>query len=97
MKLCQAQTWKMGESYLRITRLERLAVEYKTMSDLVSRQGTSQRVSKKEFCRLIKNAILLNPKEVAAARDINPEQLSAKEIEASDSILPGADISPPHD
>ncbi|MEO6184148.1 MAG: hypothetical protein ABIP71_13805 [Verrucomicrobiota bacterium] len=83
MKLRQGQTWKLDQQYFRIALLERLAVEYKTMSDLNTKQGTRQRVTKKEFCRLIKSAVLLSAQEVAASRDINSELLSKSEIEAN--------------
>ncbi|MGJ8641421.1 MAG: hypothetical protein ACSHYA_18675 [Opitutaceae bacterium] len=65
MKLQQGQVWKTdpevhsnaGNSlYLRIVLLERLAVEYKEMSDLVNRDGKHKSATKKEFCRLIKRA-----------------------------------------
>lgn len=83
MKLRQGQTWKLGEQFIRIARLERLSVEFKTMTDLISKQGEHQKTTKKAFCRLIKNAALLTPQEVAAVRDINSEQVSAAEIEES--------------
>jgi hypothetical protein len=83
MKLCQGQTWKLDQQFFRVTRLERLAVEYKVINDLMTKEGTRQRVTKKEFCRLIKKAVLLSPQEVAAARDINSELLAESEIEAS--------------
>jgi hypothetical protein len=83
MKLCQGQTWKLDQQYIRIALLERLAVEYKIITDLNTKAGTRHRVSKKEFCRLVKNAKLLSAQEVAAARDINSELLSESEIEAS--------------
>ncbi len=83
MKLSQGQTWKLDQQFIRIALLERLSVEYKTMDDLLTKQGTRHKVTKKEFCRLIKKATLLSAEEVAAARDINPEQLSEKDIEAS--------------
>jgi len=83
MKLCQGQTWKLDQQYIRVAHLERLAVEYKIINDLSTKAGTRQRVTKKEFCRLIKNAKLLTAQEVAAVRDINSELLSESEIEAS--------------
>ena len=83
MKLRQGQTWKLGEQFIRIARLERLSVEYKIMTDLISKQGEHQKTTKKEFCRLIKDAVLLTPQEVAAVRDINSEEVSAAEIEES--------------
>ena len=83
MKLCQGQTWKLDQQYIRIALLERLVVEYKTISDLTTKEGIRHRVTKKEFCRLIKNAALLTSEEVAAGRDINSELLTESEIEAS--------------
>ena len=68
MKLQQDQVWKQGDDYLRIVRLERLAVEYKQMKDLVTREGKHFQVSKKEFCRLIKTATLLTPAEIRSAQ-----------------------------
>ena len=59
MKLQQGQVWKAGEEYLRIVHLERLEVKYKLMKDLASREGSHYHVTKKQFCRLIKNAVLL--------------------------------------
>lgn len=61
MKLQQGQTWKRGEEYLRIVRLERLSVEYKSLLNPATKDGTHHQTSKKEFCRLIKSAVLLSP------------------------------------
>lgn len=63
IKLRQGQIWQQGEEYLRIVRLERLEVEYKSTIALAAKKGTHHRVSKKEFCRLLKNAALLPPAE----------------------------------
>jgi hypothetical protein len=63
MKLCQGQTWKQGQQYLRIVRLERLEVEYKSMASLTTKEGTIQVTSKKDFCRLLKGAYLLSPEK----------------------------------
>lgn len=59
VKLRQAQVWKQGGEYYRIVRLERLEVEYKSTSSGNAKKGTHHTVSKKEFCRLIKQAELL--------------------------------------
>jgi hypothetical protein len=59
MKLCQGQVWKQGGEYLRIVRLERLEVEYKSLPSLASKTGTKHVTSKKDFCRLLKQARLL--------------------------------------
>ncbi len=61
IKLQQGQVWKQGDSFLRIVRLARLEVEYKSITDIVTREGTRHHVTKKEFCRLLKGATLLPP------------------------------------
>lgn len=66
MKLAQNQVWKQGDEYFRIVHLERLAVKYKAVKNLLTGEGTHHDVSKKEFCRLIKGAALLTQYEVKA-------------------------------
>ena len=66
MKLQQGQVWKRDGEYLRITRLERLEVEYKSMINPTTREGTHHHVSKKAFCRLIKSASLFEIPKTAA-------------------------------
>ena len=61
MKLCQGQVWKHGGEYIRIVRLERLEVEYKSMTSLAGKTGTKIVTSKKDFCRLLKGAHQLQP------------------------------------
>lgn len=63
MKLQQGQLWKSEGTILRITRLERMAVEYKALVDppVEEGEGTHHRVTKKEFCRLIKGSVLTAP------------------------------------
>ncbi|MDA7921625.1 hypothetical protein N9Z18_00535 [Verrucomicrobiales bacterium] len=56
MKLFQNQLWKQGEDLYRIVVLERLVVEYKRIDPLDPELDTHHRVTKKEFCRLIKGA-----------------------------------------
>jgi hypothetical protein len=67
MKLQQGQIWKAGEQFLRIVQVERLEVKYKAMTDLASGEGIHHHVSKKEFCRLLKNAALVAPPEKPAS------------------------------
>ncbi len=64
MKLAQNQVWKQGDTYFRIVLLKRLEVRYKSVEDLLTGEGKHCLVSKKEFCRLIKNAKLLSEEEV---------------------------------
>ena len=59
MRLKQGQTWKCADGYFRIVRLERLEVGYKSFKDLKSSAGKHHQASKKEFCRMIKGAILV--------------------------------------
>lgn len=65
IKLQQDQVWQKGDKFLRITILERLAVEYKEMTDLETKEGTRHALTKKEFCRLLKGATLVEPKKQA--------------------------------
>jgi hypothetical protein len=67
MKLCQGQVWKSGKDYLRIVKLERLAVEYKSMPNLGNKAGSLHQTSKKDFCRLLKGAHLLQPAKTTSA------------------------------
>jgi hypothetical protein len=61
MKLCQGQIWKKEKEFIRIVRLERLEVEYKSMTSLARKEGSRHVTSKKDFCRLLKQARLLQP------------------------------------
>ena len=61
MHLEQGQVWKQGNKYFRIVTWARLAIEYKTMAAADSKAGTLHQVTKKEFCRLIKGAVLQEP------------------------------------
>ena len=72
MKLCQGQIWKQGKEYIRIVKLERLAVAYKSMPNPGNKAGTLHQTSKKDFCRLLKSAKLLTP-----GRKISPGPLVA--------------------
>jgi hypothetical protein len=64
MKLQQGQVWKQGKEYIRIVRLERLEVEYKSMTSLHTKDGRKLVTSKKDFCRLLKQARLLPPQKI---------------------------------
>jgi hypothetical protein len=59
LKLAQNQLWKQGDLYLRIVIWERLAIRYKQTDTPDAAQGTIHDVTKKEFCRLIKGAELI--------------------------------------
>ncbi|MFC7338435.1 hypothetical protein ACFQY0_14670 [Haloferula chungangensis] len=61
MKLQQGQLWKKGNEYIRIVNWARLDIEYKLITDLESGEGTFHELSKKEFCRLLRGAELIEP------------------------------------
>jgi hypothetical protein len=77
MKLCQGQIWKKDKEYIRIVRLERLEVEYKSMPNLGNKEGTKVVTSKKDFCRLLKGAHLLQPPQASPslAASINDSRI----------------------
>ena len=63
MRLQQNQIWKQGDEYIRIVELERLSVVYKAMKDPSTKEGKHHQVTKKAFCRLLKDAVLVVPGE----------------------------------
>jgi hypothetical protein len=69
MKLCQGQVWKSGHEYIRIVKLERLAVAYKSLPNLGNKEGTLHQTSKKDFCRLLKGARLLPAPKAAVTSE----------------------------
>jgi hypothetical protein len=71
MKLQQNQIWHKGSEYYRIVQLDRLEVQYKTMTDPLSGRGPHEQVTKKEFCRLLKGAVLV---EAEVARQAQQQQ-----------------------
>jgi hypothetical protein len=71
LKLQQNQVWKKGAAFIRITRLERHEVAYKTMADLETKEGEHHVLAKKEFCRLLKGAKL---QEVAKLEEPSPSE-----------------------
>ena len=85
MKLCQGQVWKQGPQYIRIVRLERLEVEYKAMTSLTTKEGALQVTSKKDFCRLLKQARLLPPPKAVATPKIQSLQISSAPRNEADS------------
>jgi hypothetical protein len=56
VKLQQGQVWKTADGLLRIVRLERLEVGFKTLSATDGSVGVHRTATKKEFCRMLKGA-----------------------------------------
>jgi hypothetical protein len=61
MKLQQGQIWQKGNNYYRITEWSRMVIQYKHTHALEHKEGEVVEVSKKEFCRLLKGATLVEP------------------------------------
>ena len=72
LKLRQGQVWKHGDEFIRIVRLERLEVRYKTFKSLECSDGQHHHTSKKDFCRLLKDCRLLTPGPGAPDSDALP-------------------------
>ena len=74
MKLQQNQIWQKGSEYYRIVQLERLEVQYKTLTDPLSGRGPHERVTKKEFCRLLKGAVLVEAEALGRQQQEQQQQ-----------------------
>jgi hypothetical protein len=61
VKLQQGQIWKADGELIRVVHLERLKVGYKKLKNRESGEGTHHEATKKEFCRLLKGAELVEP------------------------------------
>ena len=72
MRLQQNQVWQSGTQFIRIIRLERLAVEYKITEGTAAAMAPHQITTKKEFCRLLKGATLLPPAPRVAPVESTP-------------------------
>lgn len=75
MKLEQGQIWKQGDVYYRIVEWARMHIEYKEMKDPATKQGTFHQLSKKEFCRLLKGAVLIPPTKSSAPDEDEEDDL----------------------
>ncbi|MDB4419234.1 hypothetical protein N9291_01380 [bacterium] len=63
MTLAEGQIWKKGEEFYLIAAWERLAIEYQLLDGVEGLEGENQRVTKKEFCKLIKGAEMVKLRE----------------------------------
>jgi hypothetical protein len=88
LKLEQGQIWKEADTYLRIVKWSREAIDYKAFTDLVARDGAVVGVTKKEFCRLIKGGELMTPENLTIA---TAAAAAAKNALPLDAASPPAD------
>lgn len=77
LKLRQGQLWKQGDQFIRIVKLERLAVAYLTFTTPKAGEGKVQHASKKDFCRMLKDAALI---------DENPGRSERAQVAKSKSV-----------
>jgi hypothetical protein len=63
MRLFQDQVYQKGGQFIRIVRLDRYEVEFKTTTGSVKGEGTLAVLAKKEFCRLLKGMTLVVPEK----------------------------------
>jgi hypothetical protein len=63
MRLFQDQVYQKGEQFIRIVRLDRYEVEYKTIKGSAKGEGTVAVSVKKEFCRMLKGMTLVVPEK----------------------------------
>jgi hypothetical protein len=61
MRLYQDEVYQKGEKWIRIVRLDRYEVEFKTMTGDPKGPGEVTTMVKKEFCRLLKGMTLVPP------------------------------------
>ena len=60
LQLAQNQLWKQGDRFFRIVVWHRMSIRYKDMDSAEATEGEIHDVTKKEFCRLIKGAELVD-------------------------------------
>ena len=77
MKLQQGQVWQCGVNFVRIVQLERLEVGYKSATNLKFTDGKHMQTSKKDFCRMLKGALLVEPKAPVSAPAPTPLKAAA--------------------
>lgn len=61
MRIYQDEIYQKGAKFIRIVKLDRYEVEYKTMDADPKGSGTVAVATKKDFCRLLKGMTLLKP------------------------------------
>ncbi len=61
MRLFQDEIYQKGEKFIRIVRIDRYEVEFKTTTGDPKGEGALTVMPKKEFCRLLKGMVLVFP------------------------------------
>lgn len=63
VRLFQDQIYQKGDRFIRIVRLDRYEVEYKTTLSEMKGEGVVAVATKKDFCRLLKGMTLVFPEK----------------------------------
>ncbi len=61
MRIFQDQIYQKGDRFVRVVRLDRYEVEFKTTQGSPKGEGMQQVFTKKEFCRHLKGMTLVVP------------------------------------
>lgn len=72
MRLFQDEIYQKGTKHIRIIRLDRYEVEFKTTEGDPKGEGEVQTFAKKEFCRLLKGMTRIFP--VTSEKPATPEK-----------------------
>ncbi len=63
MRIYQDEIYQKGDRFIRIMRLDRYEVEFRTTQGDPKGEGPEQVYKKKEFCRLLKGMTLVTPEK----------------------------------
>jgi hypothetical protein len=63
MRLFQDQVYQKGDQFIKIVRLDRYEVEFKTTTGGTKGEGEMTVLAKKPFCRLLKGMTLVVPEK----------------------------------
>ena len=69
MRLYQDEIYQKGAKYIRIVKLDRYEVEFKTMEGSPKGEGIVASLPKKDFCRLLKGMALVVPVKKEAPQE----------------------------
>lgn len=69
MRIFQDEIYQKGGKFIRIVRLDRYEVEFKTTTGDPKGEGSVTVLPKKEFCRLLKGTTLVPPVKKDVPKD----------------------------
>ena len=93
MKLRQNQVWQKGAEYIRIVHRDNLSVVYKIITDVSVQFAPHQRTTKKEFCRMLHGAVLLDKMPVPVVEEKDQAAQDSTDADAFESEMSGTSDS----